>query len=79
MILVSSCAVHTATAVVAVDVLRCWCPLLSDTPPPSFIDHIKVSVPNDIMRIVMVTMVLCRLDWLGRTWHQHFEWPTSTV
>lgn len=34
--------VHTATAEVALNVLRCWCPLLPDTPPMSLVEHVKV-------------------------------------
>ena len=49
LVLTFTRAVHTATAVVAVDVLRRWCPLLPDTPPTSLIDHIKVRAPNDTL------------------------------
>jgi len=35
-------AVHTATAEVALNVVRRWCPLLPDTPPMSLVNHVKV-------------------------------------
>ena len=36
--------VHTATAEVALNVLRCWCPLLPDTPPMSLVEHVVYTV-----------------------------------
>jgi len=55
--------VHTATAEVALNVLRHWCPLLPDTPPMSLVNHVKGALAGkNTLPVLRVAYLHCVME-----------------